>query len=68
MADFVDPFAGSYAVETLTTEIERRAGEYLARIDEMGGMVAAIAANVSWLMAGPARRTSTAAKGREGRR
>jgi methylmalonyl-CoA mutase, N-terminal domain len=42
VADFVDPLAGSYAVETLTTEIERRANEYLARIDEMGGMVAAI--------------------------
>src|SRR5262249_28656841 len=42
VADFVDPFAGSYAVETLTTEIERRANEYIARIDEMGGMVAAI--------------------------
>jgi methylmalonyl-CoA mutase, N-terminal domain len=42
VADFVDPFAGSYAVEWLTSEIERRAGEYLARIDEQGGMVAAI--------------------------
>src|SRR5260221_6749781 len=42
VADFVDPLAGSYAVEALTTEIERRASEYLARIDELGGMVAAI--------------------------
>jgi len=42
VADFVDPFAGSYAVEALTTEIERRAEEYLQRIDELGGMVAAI--------------------------
>jgi methylmalonyl-CoA mutase N-terminal domain/subunit len=42
VADFVDPLAGSYAVEALTTEIERRAGEYLRRIDELGGMVAAI--------------------------
>jgi methylmalonyl-CoA mutase N-terminal domain/subunit len=42
VADFVDPLAGSYAVEALTTEIERRAGEYLAKIDELGGMVAAI--------------------------
>jgi methylmalonyl-CoA mutase, N-terminal domain len=42
VADFVDPLAGSYAVEALTTEIERRAGEYLGRIDEMGGMVTAI--------------------------
>ncbi len=42
VADFVDPFAGSYAVEHLTDEIEKRAREYLARIDEAGGMVAAI--------------------------
>jgi methylmalonyl-CoA mutase N-terminal domain/subunit len=42
VADFIDPLAGSYAVETLTDEIERRAREYIERIDEMGGMVAAI--------------------------
>jgi len=42
VADFVDPLAGSYAVEALTTEIERRAGEYLQKIDELGGMVPAI--------------------------
>jgi methylmalonyl-CoA mutase N-terminal domain/subunit len=42
VADFVDPLAGSYAVEWLTGEIERRVGEYLQRIDEMGGMVSAI--------------------------
>jgi methylmalonyl-CoA mutase, N-terminal domain len=42
VADFVDPLAGSYAVETLTSEIERRAGDYLRQIDELGGMVAAI--------------------------
>ncbi len=42
VADFVDPLAGSYAVESLTNEIERRANEYLARIEEMGGMVTAI--------------------------
>ena len=44
VADFVDPLAGSYAVETLTSEIERRAEEYLTRIDELGGMVPAIEA------------------------
>jgi len=38
----VDPLAGSYAIESLTNEIERRAREYLVRIDELGGMVAAI--------------------------
>ena len=42
VADFVDPFAGSYAVESLTDAIEAGAREYLERIDGMGGMVAAI--------------------------
>ncbi|HTE56185.1 MAG TPA: methylmalonyl-CoA mutase family protein [Kofleriaceae bacterium] len=42
VADFVDPLAGSYAVEALTDEIERRACAYLDRIAELGGMVAAI--------------------------
>jgi methylmalonyl-CoA mutase N-terminal domain/subunit len=42
VADFVDAMAGSYAVESLTARLEKLAGEYLARIDEMGGMVAAI--------------------------
>jgi methylmalonyl-CoA mutase, N-terminal domain len=41
-ADFVDPLAGSYAVESLTSAIERGALDYLARIDELGGMVEAI--------------------------
>lgn len=38
----VDPFAGSYAVESLTNEIEQQALEYIGKIDEMGGMEAAI--------------------------
>ncbi len=42
VADTADPFAGSYAVEYLTNEIERRAAEYIAKIDEIGGMLAAI--------------------------
>jgi methylmalonyl-CoA mutase N-terminal domain/subunit len=42
VADFVDALAGSYAVESLTTRLEQLAGTYLSRIDEMGGMVAAI--------------------------
>ncbi len=42
VADFVDALGGSYAVEELTTRIERDANKYLARIDELGGMVAAI--------------------------
>ena len=42
VTDTIDPLAGSYAIEALTTELERRAQEYLARIDAMGGAVAAI--------------------------
>jgi methylmalonyl-CoA mutase, N-terminal domain len=38
----IDPLAGSYFVEALTRQIEERAWEYIRRIDEMGGMVAAI--------------------------
>jgi methylmalonyl-CoA mutase N-terminal domain/subunit len=42
VSDFVDPLAGSYAVESLTTRLEAMATAYIARIDELGGMVAAI--------------------------
>jgi len=42
VADTVDPFAGSYAVEALTDEIEKRALEYIEKIDKMGGAVKAI--------------------------
>ncbi|HTP30516.1 MAG TPA: methylmalonyl-CoA mutase family protein [Anaeromyxobacteraceae bacterium] len=42
VADVIDPLGGSYAVEALTDEIESRAAVYLAKIDEMGGMVQAI--------------------------
>src|SRR5207247_735193 len=42
--DVVDPLAGSYAVESLTSEIERRAEALIGEIDRMGGMVAAIEA------------------------
>ncbi|MFB5191183.1 acyl-CoA mutase large subunit family protein [Alicyclobacillus fastidiosus] len=38
----VDPLGGSYYVESLTDEIERRAWQYIAKIDEMGGAVEAI--------------------------
>ncbi len=41
-ADSLDPLAGSYAVESLTDEIEARAEAYLKRIEELGGMLAAI--------------------------
>ena len=38
----VDPFAGSYAIESMTDRIEAEVQAYLDRIDEMGGAVAAI--------------------------
>ena len=38
----IDPLAGSYFVESLTNEIERRAAEYLGKIEVMGGMLKAI--------------------------
>jgi methylmalonyl-CoA mutase N-terminal domain/subunit len=38
----VDPLAGSYWVEYLTDEMERRALDHIRRIDEMGGMLAAV--------------------------
>ncbi|MGI9184526.1 MAG: acyl-CoA mutase large subunit family protein [Solirubrobacteraceae bacterium] len=41
-ADTVDPFAGSYFVEALTDEIETRAAELIAKVDELGGSVQAI--------------------------
>jgi methylmalonyl-CoA mutase N-terminal domain/subunit len=42
VADMVDPLGGSYAVEALTTEIERKALEYIEKIDAMGGATKAI--------------------------
>jgi methylmalonyl-CoA mutase N-terminal domain/subunit len=42
VADTIDPLAGAYAVESLTDAIEARAEEYLAKIDAMGGALAAI--------------------------
>ncbi|MEM2934679.1 MAG: methylmalonyl-CoA mutase family protein [Methanocellales archaeon] len=38
----VDPLAGSYYVEWLTDEIEKQAFEYIYKIDQMGGALAAI--------------------------
>src|SRR3954447_4612275 len=38
----VDPFAGSYAVEAMTDEVEEAARELMARIEQLGGAVAAI--------------------------
>jgi methylmalonyl-CoA mutase N-terminal domain/subunit len=42
VADSIDPLAGSYLIEKLTDEIEKRAMEYITRIDEMGGALKAI--------------------------
>jgi methylmalonyl-CoA mutase, N-terminal domain len=43
VADTVDPFGGSYAIERLTGDIEEAAEAYIKRIDDMGGSVNAIA-------------------------
>ena len=42
ITEVADPLAGSYAVESLTHEIEQRSQAYLEKILSMGGMVAAI--------------------------
>ena len=42
VVDSVDPLAGSYYVEYLTKEIEEKTEQYVERVDDMGGAVAAI--------------------------
>jgi methylmalonyl-CoA mutase N-terminal domain/subunit len=42
VADTIDPLAGAYAIEALTADIERRVHEEIAKIDELGGALAAI--------------------------
>lgn len=42
VADTIDPLAGSYYVEHLTDELEKRALEYIKTIQEMGGVLPAI--------------------------
>jgi methylmalonyl-CoA mutase N-terminal domain/subunit len=42
VADTVDPLAGSYYIEALTNEIEKKANEYIKKIDDMGGAVKAV--------------------------
>jgi len=44
VADMIDPLGGSYVVEALTNEIERKSVEYIEKIDAMGGAIQAIAA------------------------
>jgi methylmalonyl-CoA mutase N-terminal domain/subunit len=41
----IDPLGGSYFVEALTDRMEQQAYEYFAKIDELGGMVAAVKQN-----------------------
>jgi methylmalonyl-CoA mutase N-terminal domain/subunit len=42
VADLVDPLGGSFALERCTTDLEEAAVDYIERIDDMGGAVAAI--------------------------
>jgi methylmalonyl-CoA mutase N-terminal domain/subunit len=42
VANTVDPLGGSYAIEALTDRMEQGCFEYFQRIDELGGMLAAI--------------------------
>jgi methylmalonyl-CoA mutase, N-terminal domain len=42
VANTIDPLAGSYYIESVTNEIERRAGLYLEKIEGMGGTLRAI--------------------------
>jgi methylmalonyl-CoA mutase N-terminal domain/subunit len=45
VANTADPLGGSYLVEALTDEMERRCYEYFAKIDELGGMVESVKRN-----------------------
>jgi methylmalonyl-CoA mutase N-terminal domain/subunit len=42
VTDTVDPLAGSYYIEYMTTEMEQRVREYMGRIEAGGGMIAAV--------------------------
>ncbi len=42
VTDTVDPLAGSYCIESLTSSLEEQAEEYFRRIEELGGVLAAI--------------------------
>ena len=45
VANTIDPLGGSFFVERLTREMEEEAFEYIRKIDDMGGMLAAIEKN-----------------------
>ena len=47
VANTIDPLGGSWYVESLTDEIERRTWEYVHKIEDMGGWVEAI--NSGWV-------------------
>jgi methylmalonyl-CoA mutase, N-terminal domain len=42
VADTVDPFAGSYFIESLTDEVETRAWELMKKVEDLGGSVNAL--------------------------
>jgi methylmalonyl-CoA mutase N-terminal domain/subunit len=42
VADIIDPFGGSYAIEDLTDQIEKKSMEYIKKIEAMGGAIRAI--------------------------
>ncbi len=65
VANTVDPLGGSYAIEEATDRIEEAAGEYLARIDAMGGAIAAI--DRGFFAAEIAREAYRVARAREAR-
>ncbi|MGQ4875360.1 MAG: acyl-CoA mutase large subunit family protein [Promethearchaeia archaeon] len=45
VTDTVDPLAGSYYIEWLTTKMEQEAEKYFEKIEELGGVIPAIKAN-----------------------
>ncbi len=45
VANTIDPLGGSFYIERLTRDMEEEAFEYIRKIDDMGGMVAAIERN-----------------------
>lgn len=42
VADVIDPLGGSFYVESLTNEMEKRAWDYIDQIDRLGGMMEAV--------------------------
>ena len=75
-ASVADPLGGSWLVERLTDELEAEARDYTARIDALGGMVAAVEAGfpqaeiaeASYATSGPSRRAAAYGGGQRPRR